>query len=102
MSGHLWWDGQVTELEEEKGSTVRSAQIQEGQEAGKHSGPVCSGGKDKAVKCGWKPNDAHLAMFQNLLQALRKQPLLKEVVDDLEDIYKDYGRWGLVSASRGD
>ena len=36
------------------------------------------------------------AMFQNLLQALRKQTPLKEVVDDLEGIYKDYGRWGLV------
>ena len=31
-------------------------------------------------------------MFQNLLQALRKQPPLKEVVDYLEGIYKDYGR----------
>ena len=67
-----------------------------GAEAGKHSGPVCSGEKTKLLSAVGNQIDAHPAMFQNLLQALRKQTPLKEVVDDLEGIYKDYGRWGLV------
>ena len=58
--------------------------------------------KTKLLSAVGNQIDAHPAKFQNLLQALRKRPPLKEVVDDLEGIYKDYGRWGLVSASRGD
>ena len=58
--------------------------------------------KTKLLSAVGNQIDAHPAMFQNLLQALRKQTPLKEVVDDLEGIYKDYGRWGLVSASRRD
>ena len=96
------WDGQVTELEEEKGSTVRSVQIQEEQKLVSTVGLSAVEKKTKLLCAVGNQIDAHPAMFQNLLQALRKQPPLKEVVDDLEGIYKDYGRWGLVSASRRD
>ena len=59
--------------------------------------------KTKLLSAVGNQIDAHPAKFQNLLQALRKQPPLKEVVDDLEGIYKDYGRWGLVCVtSSGD
>ena len=46
--------------------------------------------KTKLLSAVGNQIDAHPAKFQNLLQVLRKQPPLKEVVDDLEGIHKDY------------
>ena len=47
--------------------------------------------KTKLLSAVGNQIDAHPAKFQNLLQALRKQPLLNEVADKLEGIYK--GMW---------